>query len=190
MGRPPKPPLDTLLPLSHIRNNLTSGSELARVVCSLTPLCCSRGPIKNLPEFLVWPLITFYWLRRPRILLGNNIITLINTSFNVSFPIWPIYTKTVLIWVVILSPEWFQLPPNWYSGLLPNLLSTLIQSHLIKGQIWLHLSSYEGFEGSYCPWNEVQIPTIVAFKSFHSLSPKFSSSLFSSHVMRIVSLHL
>lgn len=46
------------------------------------------------------------------------------------------------------------LPPNWYSGLLPNLLSTLIQSQLIKGQIWLHLSSYEGFEGSLLPMEQ------------------------------------
>ena len=26
----------------------------------LPPLCCSRGPNKALPEFLVWPLINFY----------------------------------------------------------------------------------------------------------------------------------
>ena len=180
MSRPPKPPLDTLLPLPHIRNNLTltSGSELTRVVCSLTPLCCSRGPIKDLPEFLVWPLITFYWLRRPRILLGNNVITLINTFFNVSFPKWPIYTKTALIWVVILSPEWFQLSPNWYSGLLPNLSSTLIQSQLIKGRIWLHLSSYKGFEGSYCHGTKSKFQLLWHSRAFTVCPLSFQAPFF------------
>ena len=33
--------------------------------------CCSRDPNKALPEFLVWSLINFYWLRRSRT-LGSN----------------------------------------------------------------------------------------------------------------------
>ena len=35
------------------------------------PFCYSRGPNKALPEF-VWPLTNFYWLRRPRTLVGNK----------------------------------------------------------------------------------------------------------------------
>ena len=38
----------------------------------LTPTCWSRGPSKALPEFLVMPLINFYWLRRPRALVHNK----------------------------------------------------------------------------------------------------------------------
>ena len=34
--------------------------------------CCSGDPNKALPEFLVWPLINFYWLRKPRTLEGNE----------------------------------------------------------------------------------------------------------------------
>ena len=50
----------------------TVGSEQARgpVVCSWFSLC-SRGPDKDLPEFLVWPFINFYWLRKPGTLDGN-----------------------------------------------------------------------------------------------------------------------
>ena len=32
----------------------------------LAPTCCSRGPSKALPEFLVWPLVDFYWLRKTK----------------------------------------------------------------------------------------------------------------------------
>ena len=35
----------------------------------LSPSCCSRGPNKALFEFLVWPLINFYLVRRPRTLV-------------------------------------------------------------------------------------------------------------------------
>ena len=38
----------------------------------LTPACCSRGPIKAWPEFLVWPLMNFYRLRKPRTLVSNK----------------------------------------------------------------------------------------------------------------------
>ena len=38
----------------------------------LSPCCCSSVPSKALPKFLVWTLINFYWLRRPRTLVGNT----------------------------------------------------------------------------------------------------------------------
>ena len=40
-----------------------------------TPLCCSGDPNKALPEFLVWSLIKFYWLRRSRTLGSNKDIS-------------------------------------------------------------------------------------------------------------------
>ena len=51
----------------------TVGSEQARgpVVHSWFSLC-SRGPDEDLPEFLVWPFINFYWLRKPGTLDGNT----------------------------------------------------------------------------------------------------------------------
>nr|XP_030719679.1 uncharacterized protein LOC115857032 [Globicephala melas] len=42
-ARPPPPPL---------------WSEKGNLLLFLTPSCCSRGPSKALPEFLVWPLLT------------------------------------------------------------------------------------------------------------------------------------
>ena len=38
---------------------------------ALAPSCCSRGPNKAVPEFLVWPLTinNIYWLRKPRTLV-------------------------------------------------------------------------------------------------------------------------
>ena len=40
--------------------------------CLFAPHCCSRGHSKALPECLLWPLINFYWLMRPRALVGNR----------------------------------------------------------------------------------------------------------------------
>ena len=49
-------------------------SEKGNLLLVLAPPCCSRVPNKALPEFLVWSLINFYWLRRPRTLVGNKAI--------------------------------------------------------------------------------------------------------------------
>ena len=38
-----------------------------------TPLCCSRGPIRVLPEFLVWHLVNFYTLRKDKNPCWNQI---------------------------------------------------------------------------------------------------------------------
>ena len=37
------------------------------------PSCCSRIPNKASPEFLVWPLLNFCWLRGPRTLLSHKV---------------------------------------------------------------------------------------------------------------------
>ena len=40
------------------------------------PLCCIMSPNETLPEFLVWPLISFYWLKNPRTLVDNKPLSL------------------------------------------------------------------------------------------------------------------
>ena len=42
------------------------GGEQGKLLLVFTPPCCSRGPNKALPEFLVWPLINFYWLKKTK----------------------------------------------------------------------------------------------------------------------------
>ena len=68
--------LDPCLSSSHIRNQLAPLSKRAsKGTCCLFSLpvcCCCRGPSKALPEFLSWPLINFYWLRRPRTHISNS----------------------------------------------------------------------------------------------------------------------
>ena len=61
----------TLTPYKE-RARPRAGSKQGNLLFVLTPCCCSGVPSKALPEFLVWPLINFYWLRRPRALVGNN----------------------------------------------------------------------------------------------------------------------
>ena len=74
VGKTPKPPalalsLDTSLPSLHIRNQLNppwGASEQGNLLLVFAPPCCSRGPNEALPEFLVWPLINFYWLGKAK----------------------------------------------------------------------------------------------------------------------------
>ena len=49
------------------------GNEQGNLLLVFVPPCGSRGPNKALPEFLVWPLINFFWLRRPRSLISIRI---------------------------------------------------------------------------------------------------------------------
>ena len=68
-------PLDTPLPSPPIRNQLAPSrwvSKQGNLLLVFDLHCCSRGPNKALPEFLVWPLINFYWLRRPKSLVSNT----------------------------------------------------------------------------------------------------------------------
>ena len=79
VGKPPKPPLWPDLwtrPYPHpIEGSSSSslGSKEGNLLLVFTPSCCHRSPNKALPEFLVWPLINFFCLRRPRILVSNRI---------------------------------------------------------------------------------------------------------------------
>ena len=84
VGKPPKLPL--LRPTPGPAPTLTAYKESARphlhppqganeqgnLLFVFAPSCCSRGPRKALPEFLVWHLSNFYRLRRPRTLVGNR----------------------------------------------------------------------------------------------------------------------
>lgn len=69
VGRPPRTclqpdagPIPTSSPSPSLSSH-TSGSKLGCLLFSLPPTRCSRGPHRALPEFLVCPLINFYWLR-------------------------------------------------------------------------------------------------------------------------------
>ena len=81
VGHPPKPALQpnpghtpTLTPYKEPAWSPWEVSKHGNLLLVFAPLCCSRDPNKAFPEFLVWPLINFYWLRRPRTLVGNRII--------------------------------------------------------------------------------------------------------------------
>ena len=50
------------------------------------PLWYNVSPNKALPEFLVWPSINLYWLRRQRVLVGNMATT--STMLNKDFSLW------------------------------------------------------------------------------------------------------
>ena len=59
----------------HLRDRLTlppSGSKQGNLLLVFAPSCCSASPNNALPEFLVWRLINFYWLRSPRTQVGNK----------------------------------------------------------------------------------------------------------------------
>ena len=61
----------TLTPYKEQARPSQGANKQGNLLFVLTAHCCSRGPSKALPEFLVWTLINFYWLRRPRTLVGN-----------------------------------------------------------------------------------------------------------------------
>ena len=70
---PPISPLDTPLPSPHKRNKLApppphqETSKQENLLFILTSHCCSRDPNKALTEFLVWPLVNFYYLGKAKI---------------------------------------------------------------------------------------------------------------------------
>ena len=79
VSKPPKTPLwsnlwqpPTLTPYKE-PTCPQLGEEQGNLLFVLIPHCCSRGHNKALPEFLVWPLISFYRLRIPRTLMGNTL---------------------------------------------------------------------------------------------------------------------
>ena len=82
VGKTPKPPLwpdPWTHPYPHPISGTSSPAPLreqaSKETCYLflLPPCCSRDSNKALPEFVVWPLISFYWLRRPRTLVSNTL---------------------------------------------------------------------------------------------------------------------
>ena len=85
VGRPPKPPLwpnqwicPNLTPFKgpvpHPSRGVSKGTSY---LFSLPPSYYSMSPNKALPEFLVQPLINFYWLKSPRTWVDNKPISLI-----------------------------------------------------------------------------------------------------------------
>ena len=81
---PSAQPLDTPLPSLHKRNNLTPPQWASRGTCLLIslPPASAGAPSRALPEFLVWPLIKFYWLRRPRTWVHNSMSPLLHKNYN------------------------------------------------------------------------------------------------------------
>ena len=59
VGGPTSGHAPTLIPYKQPAHP-TSGREQGKLLHVLSALCCSGGPNKALPEFLVWPLINFY----------------------------------------------------------------------------------------------------------------------------------
>ena len=58
-------------PSTHLRDQL-SGSEQGNLLLVFAPSCCSLSPSKALPEFLIWPLVNFYWLKSSRTQVCNS----------------------------------------------------------------------------------------------------------------------
>ena len=80
---PPAWPMNPPLPSPYLKDQLAvpSGSEQGKLLLVFTPSCCSWSPNKAFPQFLVWPLINFYWLRSPRTQVSNGNRELIKKLF-------------------------------------------------------------------------------------------------------------
>ena len=63
---PRNTPLASLTPYKEQTAPARGVSKPGTLLLVLTTRCCSRGPNKVLPEFLVQPLVNFYCLGRPR----------------------------------------------------------------------------------------------------------------------------
>ena len=71
-----EPPL--LLP--RLRNHLSPPPPQGHLLLVLAPSGCSMSPSKALPEFLVWPLISFWWLKSPRTWVGKFLLRPLSLS--------------------------------------------------------------------------------------------------------------
>ena len=69
----PTPSLTPLRESAHTPSASKQGNLLL-VFAPPAPPHCIKGPSKALPEFLIWPLTNFYWLRKPRTLVGSKLI--------------------------------------------------------------------------------------------------------------------
>lgn len=65
----------------HSEKSSPSESEQGKLLLVLAPSCYGMGPNKALIEFLVWPLINFYWFRSPGTLVSKNIKHTVNKYF-------------------------------------------------------------------------------------------------------------
>ena len=70
-------PMVLLLPAAHSSEELAlsllnSGSKQGHLLPVFASSCSSTSPNKDLPEILIWPLTSFYWLRSSRTLVGNR----------------------------------------------------------------------------------------------------------------------
>ena len=61
----------------------------------LTAPCFSRGLSKDLPEFLVWLIVSIYWLRRPRALVSS----ILGQPQSLCLAVWNVFSD---------SPLWLQ----------------------------------------------------------------------------------
>ena len=74
VGKPPQLPLQPdpwTHPYPHQLPPSSESEPESEGTCYLFSLLLQQEPNKALPGFPVWPLISFYWLRRPTTLTGN-----------------------------------------------------------------------------------------------------------------------
>ena len=77
VGKPPKPRLQPHPEHTPILEPFKEQAQpppgaASKGTCLFSHACFSKSPIKALPEFLVWPLMNFYRLRKPRTLVSNK----------------------------------------------------------------------------------------------------------------------
>lgn len=67
LSHPSSPSRWPTLPSPHLRNQpILLGSQQGHLLLVFTPLYCSMNRNKALLEILIWPLLSFYWLKSPR----------------------------------------------------------------------------------------------------------------------------
>lgn len=59
-------------PSARLRNQpILLECQQGHLLLVFIPLCCSMNRNKALLEILIWPLLSFYWLKSPRTQIGN-----------------------------------------------------------------------------------------------------------------------
>ena len=71
-------------------------SKQGKLLTCFRSSCCSRALHKALPELLVWPVISFYWLSRPRTLVGD-IYVLFQIMLSTLFNLGPVFSQPDLL---------------------------------------------------------------------------------------------
>ena len=75
LSHPPAPPLDlrpTLTPFKGPAPHPPTPSKKGNLLLVFSPSCCSTSHNKALPEFLIWPVTNFYWLKSTGTLVCNS----------------------------------------------------------------------------------------------------------------------